>query len=107
MSRFEVAQSPPLPDNGEDFSASPLAVSGRTIRADDHFPDNLVTFSTGIIRVVLLAFARLLGAKELVGPGAVRVHLAAPLQDQVLTRSTGWHNALTQLTAIHGIEPME
>ena len=41
-----------------------------TIRADDQFLDDLLALATGIIRVVLLVFAVLVGANERVGPGA-------------------------------------
>src|SRR5262249_32044922 len=57
--------------------------------------------SPRIVRVVLFALAGLVGADERVGPGAIRVRLAAPLEDQVLARGLGRHDALTQLTAEH------
>ena len=78
-----------------------LAVLGGTGGADDRFLDDLLALPARIIRVVLLAFASLGDANHRVGLGTVRVLLAAPLQDQVLARSPRWHDALTQLTAIH------
>src|SRR5262249_32258992 len=50
---------------------------------------------------------RLVRAHERVGPGTIRVLLAAPFEDQVLAGGTGWHDALTQLTAEHGNEPRD
>lgn len=82
-----------------------LAVFGGTRLTDDHFLDNLLALSTRIIRVVLFAFARLVGANERVGPGTIRILLAAPFQDKVLAGSPGRHDTLTQLTAKHGNEP--
>jgi hypothetical protein len=96
-----------LSTNGEDTSASRPAILGGTGRTDHCFRDDLLAFTAGIIRVVLLAFARLVGANERVGHGTVRVLLAAPFQDKVLAGSMGWHDALTQLTAKHGKEPIE
>jgi hypothetical protein len=84
-----------------------LAVLGGTSRADDHFLDDLLAFPTQIIRVVLFAFARVADANERVGPGTMRIQLAAPFQDKVLTGSPGRHDALTQLTAKHGNEPID
>ncbi len=84
-----------------------LAVLGGTSRADDHFLDDLLTLPTRIIRVVLLAFTRVADANERVGPGTIQVLLAAPLQHNMLTRSPGWHDALTQLTAKHENEPRD
>jgi hypothetical protein len=84
-----------------------LAVLSGTDRADDHFLDDLLTFPTRIIRVVLLAFTRVARANDRVGPGTIRVRLAAPFQDKVLARSPGRYDALTQLTAEHGNEPRD
>jgi len=84
-----------------------LAVLGGTGGADDHFLDDLLAFPARIIRVVLFAFAGLVGANERVSPGTIRVRLAAPFQDKVLGRSPGRHDALTQLTAEHGNEPID
>jgi hypothetical protein len=100
------SNSSPPPSNGEDGPASVLAVSGCTVGADDHFLDDLLAFSTGIVGVVLFAFASLIRANERVGTGTIRVLLAAPFQDNVLAGSPGWHDALTQLTAKHDNEPM-
>jgi len=96
----------PLLGSGEDGPVSVLAVIGGTGWADDHFLDDLLTFPTRIIRVVIFAFARFVRANECVGTGTIRVLLAAPFQDQALAGSPGRHDALTQLTAKHGIEPM-
>jgi hypothetical protein len=84
-----------------------LAVLGGTSRADDHFLDDLLAFPTRIIRVVLFEFARVAGANERVGPGTIRIPLAAPFQDKMLTGSPGRHDALTQLTAKQRNEPMD
>jgi hypothetical protein len=84
-----------------------LAVLGGTGGADEHFLDDFLTLPTRIIRVVLLAFACLVGANERVGPGTIRILLAAPFQDKVLAGSPGRHDTLTQLTAKHGNEPMD
>lgn len=84
-----------------------LAVLSGTSRADDHFLDDFLAFPTRIIRVVLLAFACVARANERVGPGTMRVLLAAPFLDKVLARSPRRHNALTQLTAKHGNEPRQ
>ena len=80
--------------SGEDGRASVLAVLGGTGWADDHFLDDLLALPTRIIRVVLFAFATLVGTNERVGPGTIRVPLAAPLQDNVLAGSPGRHDAL-------------
>jgi hypothetical protein len=82
-------------------------VLGGTGWADDHFLEDLLAFSTRIIRVVLFAFARLIGTNERVSPGTIRVLLAAPFQDKVLAGSPGRHDALTQLTTEHGNEPRD
>jgi hypothetical protein len=100
-------RQPPLPDNGEEAAASCLSVFGGAIRANHHFLDDFLAFATRNIRVVLLAFAVLVAANEGVGPGTVRIVLAAPFQDKVLTGSPGRHDALTQLTAEHGNEPTD
>ncbi len=84
-----------------------LAVLGGTGRADDHFLDDLMAFATRIVRMVFFAFANLVGANKRVGPGTIRVLLAASFQDKVLAGSPGWHDALTQLTAKHGNEPRD
>jgi hypothetical protein len=83
-----------------------LSVPGRTGWADQHFLDDFLAFSTRIIRVVDLAFASFVRANEMVRHRTKRIKLAAPFQDKVLTGSLGWHDALTQLTAKHGNEPM-
>ena len=95
-------------NNGEDVPGSLLAVllSGAG-GADDHFLGHLLAFPTRIIRVVLLALTCLGSADEGVGPGTIRVLLPAPVQDQALAGSPGRDDALTQLTAKHGNEPMD
>ena len=97
-----------MPNNGEDMPESLLAVllSG-AVGADDNFLGYLLTFPTRIIRVVLFAFALLVGTNEGVGPGTIRVLLTAPVQNQALAGSPGRDDALTQLTAKHGNEPMD
>ena len=80
---------------------------GGTSRADDHFLDDLLAFPTRIIRVVLFAFARVAGANERVGPGTIRIPLAAPFQDKVLAGSPRGHDTLTQLAAEHRNEPID
>lgn len=92
---------------GEEGSVSVLAVFGGTDGADDHFLDDFLALPTRIIRVAHFAFARFVCAKERVGPRTVRVLLVAPFQDNALAGSPGRHDALTQLTAKHGIEPMD
>ncbi len=87
--------------------ASLLAVLHGTGWADDHFLDDFLAFAARIIRMVLFAFARVVGANERVGSGAIRILLAAPFQDKVLARSMGRHDTLTQLTAKHGNEPRD
>jgi len=57
-------------------------VTGAAIRADHDFLNNFAAFSTWVVCVLLLAFAGLSGAKKSVGPGAIRVRLAAPFQDK-------------------------
>ena len=84
-----------------------LTVSGGAGRAGGHFPDNLLTRSPRVVRVVLFALAGLVRAKERVGPGTKRVLLAAPPHDQALAGSPGRHDALTQLTAEHENEPRD
>lgn len=97
----------PLPSNGEECPASVLAVLSGTSRADDHFLNDFLAFPTRIIRVVLLAFARVADANERVRSGTIRVRLASPFLDKMLAGSPGRHDALTQLTAKHGNEPMD
>lgn len=99
--------SSPLPGSGEEGPSSGLAVSGSAVRADDHFLGNLLALPAGIIRVVLFAFARFVRADEAVGPGTMRVLLAAPSHDEVLAGSTGRNDAATQRAAEHGNEPMD
>jgi hypothetical protein len=96
------------PNNGEEMLESLLAVllSGAG-RADDHFLGHLFAFPTRVIRVMLFALALLVGANEGVGPGTILVLLTAPVQDQTLRGSPGRDDALTQLTAKHGKEPMD
>jgi hypothetical protein len=96
-----------LHGNGEASVSSRLAVPGGAIRADCHFLHDFLTFPTWIIRVVLFALAGLVAANERVRPGTIRILLAAPFQDTMLAGNTGRHDALTQLTAEHGNEPME
>ena len=84
-----------------------LAVSDCTVGADNHFLDDLLAFSTRIVRVVLFALASLIRANERVSTGTIRVLFAAPFQDNVLAGSPGWHDALTQLTTEHGNEPLD
>ena len=97
-----------MPNNGEDMPESLLAVLlNGAGGADNHFLGHLLTFPTRIIRVVLFALALLVGTNEGVGPGTIRVLLAAPIQDQALAGSPGLDDALTQLTAKHENEPMD
>jgi hypothetical protein len=86
--------------------ASLLSVLLGTGWAHDHFLDILPAFPTWIIRVVLLTFSHIIGAKERVGPATIRILLAPHFQDKALARSPGRHDALTHLAAIHGDEPM-
>jgi hypothetical protein len=72
-----------------------------------HFLHGLLASSARIICVVLFAFARFVCANEGIRPGTIWVLLAAPFHDNVLAGSPGWHDALTQLTAEHGNEPMD
>jgi hypothetical protein len=83
-----------------------LTVFGGAGWADDHFLDDLLAFSTRIIRVILFALAGLVRANKRVCPRTIRVHFAAPFQAKMLAGSPGRHDALTQLTAKHGNEPM-
>lgn len=83
-----------------------LTISGRTGRADDDFLDDLLAQAPWIIRVDFFTFASIGGANKRVGHRTVGVLLAAFLHDKVLARSTGRDDALTQLTAEHGNEPM-
>ncbi len=105
--RLDWWVSSPLLGSGEDSSASLLAVSGGTIRADDDFLNYFLAFPTRIIRVILLAFALVVGANKRVRPRTIRILLAAPIQHKVLTGSAGWNDTLTQLTAKHGNEPID
>jgi len=99
--------SSPLPGNGEDIPDSLLTVSGGAVGTDDHFLDDLLARPTGIIRVVLLAFARFIGADKRVGPATIRVLLATPLNDKVLAGNTRRNDTPTQLTDEHGNEPID
>ena len=83
-----------------------LTVLGGTGWADDHFLDDFLAFPTRIIRVAHFAFASFVCANDSVGTGTIRVLLGAAFQDKVLTGSPGRHDAMTQLTAKHGNEPM-
>src|SRR5262249_20624291 len=91
---------------GSQGFSSRLAVPGGAVRAGRHFGDDFLTCPTRIIRVILLAFASLVRAHGRVGPGAIRVHLAAPAQDEALCGSARRHDTLTQRTAEHGTEPV-
>src|SRR5581483_8766368 len=78
--------------------ASVLAVAGGTGGADHHFLDDLLACPTGIVGLIHLAFAGLVGADERVGLGTIRVVLAALHDDEMLAGSPGRHDTLTQLT---------
>jgi hypothetical protein len=82
-----------------------MAVAGGAVRADKHFLGDLLALPTRIIRVVLLAFARLVAANERVGLATMRVLLGTVSHDKVLGGSTGRDDGPTQLTAEHENEP--
>jgi hypothetical protein len=70
--------------------------------------DDLLPLPARIIPVLFLGLlVRRAFPNDDIGPGAVRVVLAALLQDEALARGPGRHDALTQLTAEHGNEPMD
>ena len=69
--------------------ASTLPVLGRTARANQHLLHNLLACTAGIIRVVLLAFARLIGPDKYVGLGTEPVLLGAGFQDPAVAGGPG------------------
>ena len=84
-----------------------LAVFGRTRWASDHFLRDLLAFPTRIVAILLLAFLRWLTDHHDICPGTIRILFAAPFHDKALARSLGRHDAMTQLAAEHGIEPID
>ena len=109
MRQCEVEKPSPPPGSGEGCPSSFLAVSGGTVRADENFLNDLLTFAARIIPVFLLGLLALRAVMhdDNIGPESEGILLVAPFQDKVLARSTGWHDAPTQLTTEHGSEPRE
>jgi hypothetical protein len=100
--------SSPLLGNGEERPASRLTVLGRTVGAGNHFLNDFLAFSTRIIPKFLfgLLLRRRLTDDD-IGLGTIRVLLAAPCQNKMLTGRVGRDDTLTQLTTEHGNEPMD
>lgn len=80
-------------------------MSSRTCRTDIHLLVDFLPLPTRIVRVGKLTLAVLWFTPKGVRAGPAWIHLGPLLYNDRITWSSGWNNALTQLTAKHGNEP--